>query len=149
MYSTAMCTVLQCVKWNCSHARYTVARHQGVAEYKLCAEWTTANIFRPKALRTEEKGRGRIEWRYVCYYRNRQSIYGAEHIHAVPARPPVEVHCRQGGSVMASGLLGCAEGKQVEFCLCLVGSGMATVWYLLEVALWKEILWPETNVHYA
>ena len=36
---------------------------------------------------------------------------------------------------MASGLLGCAEGKRVghwSSVLCLVGSGMATVWYRLE-----------------
>jgi len=32
---------------------------------------------------------------------------------------------------MAGGLLGCADGKQVEFCLCLVGSGMATLWHRL------------------
>jgi hypothetical protein len=51
---------------------------------------------------------------------------------AVPARPSVEVRCRQGGSVIASGQLEGAEGKQVEFCVCLVGSGMATFWYLLE-----------------
>jgi hypothetical protein len=50
---------------------------------------------------------------------------------------------------MASGLFGCAEGKQVEFCVLLVGNGMTTFWYLLEVALWKEILWPDINVHYA
>ena len=60
-------------------------------------------------------------------------------IHAVPARPSVKVGCRQGKacvsegvSVMARGLLGCAEGKRDEFCLCLVGSGTATFWYLLE-----------------
>jgi hypothetical protein len=84
------------VNWNCSHVRHTVAHHQRVTEYKLCAVWTTANIFRPKALRTEYRGWGRIEWCYVYCYRGRQSIYGAEDTHAVPARPSVELGCRQG-----------------------------------------------------
>ena len=46
-----------------------------------------------------------------------QISYCSEDTHALPARPSVTVGCRQGkafvsesGRVMASGVLGCAEG---------------------------------------
>jgi hypothetical protein len=89
-------------------------------------------------MQRDKKGsaaRGKRYYYYYYYYYYEggrvRTVHCSKGSQAVPARPSVEVRCRQGGSVMASGLLGCAEGKQVEFCLCLVGSGMVTFWYLL------------------
>jgi len=48
----------------------------------------------------------------------------------------------------AAGPSGCAEGKQVEFCVwwAAVWRHFGTFW---RAALGKEILWSEINVHYA
>jgi hypothetical protein len=64
-------------------------------------------------------GKGHYYYYYYYYYYYEggeiRKVHCSKGSQTVPARPSVELGCRHGGSVMASGLLGCAEGKQVEF----------------------------------